>query len=152
MGCECIARPTIDPFPVTRTSLCGSVGSAEPVIEDQSAINARAGASMKGPKASRPASWVAAAALTLLLSGCARDAIFVKADDSNVRVDRVGPASDPAKQRGQPATDRRNILILTSGGADGAFGAGVLTAWSVSGRRPTFDIVAGTAARQSGWD
>jgi predicted acylesterase/phospholipase RssA len=39
----------------------------------------------------------------------------------------------------------RNILILTSGGADGAFGAGVMAAWTASGRRPQFDVVAGTS-------
>ncbi len=36
-----------------------------------------------------------------------------------------------------------NILALSGGGANGAFGAGVLSGWSASGTRPEFDIVTG---------
>lgn len=35
--------------------------------------------------------------------------------------------------------------MLSSGGADGAFGAGVLSAWSATGHRPVFDVVAGVS-------
>jgi predicted acylesterase/phospholipase RssA len=34
-------------------------------------------------------------------------------------------------------------LALSGGGPDGAFGAGVLRAWTESGTRPEFDIVSG---------
>ncbi len=37
------------------------------------------------------------------------------------------------------------ILALSGGGADGAFGAGVLTGWSEAGDRPEFDIVTGVS-------
>jgi predicted acylesterase/phospholipase RssA len=37
------------------------------------------------------------------------------------------------------------VLILTSGGADGAFGAGALVSWTRSGRRPVFDVVSGVS-------
>ncbi|CAM4205369.1 patatin-like phospholipase family protein [Palleronia rufa] len=40
--------------------------------------------------------------------------------------------------RGRPV-----ILALSGGGEDGAFGAGVLSGWSETGRRPTFDLVTG---------
>lgn len=36
-------------------------------------------------------------------------------------------------------------MVLSSGGSDGAFGAGVLDAWSASGSRPVFDVVAGVS-------
>lgn len=36
-----------------------------------------------------------------------------------------------------------NILVLSGGGSNGAFGAGVLRGWSESGTRPKFDIVTG---------
>jgi predicted acylesterase/phospholipase RssA len=39
--------------------------------------------------------------------------------------------------------DGLNILALSGGGQDGAFGAGVLQGWSQSGKRPEFDMVTG---------
>jgi predicted acylesterase/phospholipase RssA len=39
----------------------------------------------------------------------------------------------------------RNILAMSGGGADGAFGAGVLTGWSETGLRPNFDVVSGVS-------
>ncbi|MEM1313835.1 MAG: patatin-like phospholipase family protein [Pseudomonadota bacterium] len=36
-------------------------------------------------------------------------------------------------------------LTLSGGGADGAFGAGLLNGWTVSGERPEFDIVTGVS-------
>lgn len=36
-----------------------------------------------------------------------------------------------------------SFLALSGGGADGAFGAGLLTGWSRSGRRPEFEVVTG---------
>ncbi|QBF31555.1 patatin-like phospholipase family protein [Thalassococcus sp. S3] len=36
-----------------------------------------------------------------------------------------------------------NILALSGGGPDGAYGAGVLSGWTATGRRPEFDIVTG---------
>ena len=36
-------------------------------------------------------------------------------------------------------------LALSSGGADGAFGAGVLTGWSAAGQRPEFALVTGVS-------
>src|SRR6185436_17893164 len=36
-----------------------------------------------------------------------------------------------------------NILSLSGGGQNGAFGAGLLTGWRESGQRPEFDLVGG---------
>ena len=38
------------------------------------------------------------------------------------------------------------ILILSGGGADGAYGAGVLQGWTRSGKRPSFAVVTGVSA------
>jgi predicted acylesterase/phospholipase RssA len=38
-----------------------------------------------------------------------------------------------------------NVLVLSGGGADGAFGAGVLVGWSETGDRPRFDVVTGVS-------
>ncbi len=45
---------------------------------------------------------------------------------------------DPGRMRRAP-----NVLALSGGGEDRAFGAGVLTGWSETGTRPEFDIVTG---------
>ena len=37
------------------------------------------------------------------------------------------------------------ILALSAGGADGAFGAGVLAGWTANGTRPEFDVVTGVS-------
>ncbi|MFZ5738265.1 MAG: patatin-like phospholipase family protein [Pseudomonadota bacterium] len=39
----------------------------------------------------------------------------------------------------------RNYLALSGGGADGAYGAGVLAGWSAAGNRPSFSIVSGVS-------
>ena len=39
-----------------------------------------------------------------------------------------------------------NILALSGGGPNGAFGAGVLTGWTARGDRPKFDLVTGVSA------
>src|SRR5690606_27493412 len=36
-------------------------------------------------------------------------------------------------------------LVLSSGGSDGAFGAGLLNGWSASGKRPEFSVVTGVS-------
>ena len=41
------------------------------------------------------------------------------------------------------ASGHFNILALSGGGANGAFGAGILYGWSAAGTRPTFKIVTG---------
>ncbi|WP_189369140.1 patatin-like phospholipase family protein [Tateyamaria omphalii] len=45
------------------------------------------------------------------------------------------------KQRGNRTG--LNILALSGGGPDGAYGAGVLNGWTATGERPEFDIVTG---------
>ena len=41
--------------------------------------------------------------------------------------------------------DRISILALSGGGADGAYGVGVLNGWTQTGTRPNFDIVTGVS-------
>lgn len=43
------------------------------------------------------------------------------------------------------ANDRATILALSGGGADGAYGVGVLNGWTQMGTRPNFDIVTGVS-------
>ncbi|MCF4098319.1 patatin-like phospholipase family protein [Maritalea mediterranea] len=39
-----------------------------------------------------------------------------------------------------------SMLTLSGGGAEGAFGAGLLSGWSQTGNRPSFSVVSGTSA------
>ncbi|MGF1901682.1 patatin-like phospholipase family protein [Aliivibrio sifiae] len=45
----------------------------------------------------------------------------------------------------QQEKDDHHYLALSGGGANGAYGAGILTAWSEMGGRPDFDIVTGVS-------
>lgn len=82
--------------------------------------------------------------LTLGLSACVHGDIVIDPGEAVVRTDFVGSQAGEAPVA-RPRTQTRNILVLTSGGADGAFGAGVMAAWTASGKRPQFDIVSGTS-------
>lgn len=42
-------------------------------------------------------------------------------------------------------SDVENILAISGGGSDGAFGAGLLNGWTKSGKRPTFKVVTGVS-------
>lgn len=42
-------------------------------------------------------------------------------------------------------TKELNVLAISGGGSDGAFGAGVLKGWTESGKRPVFNIVTGVS-------
>src|SRR5262245_36186162 len=55
----------------------------------------------------------------------------------------AGGASDQAGDVRPVAYAPRNVLVLSGGGANGAFTAGVLNGWPASGTRPQFDVVTG---------
>lgn len=42
-------------------------------------------------------------------------------------------------------SDEQNILMISGGGAGGAFGVGVLTGWTATNTRPRFDVVTGVS-------
>jgi predicted acylesterase/phospholipase RssA len=81
----------------------------------------------------------------LVLSGCQHGDIVIDAGASVATAGIYASTATPVQNAAPDGRAGGNILVLTSGGADGAFGAGVLAAWSESGRRPVFDIVAGTS-------
>jgi hypothetical protein len=53
------------------------------------------------------------------------------------------PISKFVVQKGVPAPT--TYLALSGGGADGAYGAGVLNGWTAAGTRPTFSVVSGVS-------
>jgi predicted acylesterase/phospholipase RssA len=52
-------------------------------------------------------------------------------------------AQSATRENGRPVVE---VLALSGGGSDGAFGAGVLTGWTKRGDRPQFEIVTGVSA------
>jgi predicted acylesterase/phospholipase RssA len=52
----------------------------------------------------------------------------------------------PASSRTADGRPLVNILALSGGGTDGAFGAGFLAGWSARGTRPNFEVVTGVSA------
>jgi hypothetical protein len=57
----------------------------------------------------------------------------------NREINRLGPVN---RAVALPPTD---ILAISGGGADGAFGAGLLVGWTASGTRPVFKLVTGVS-------
>ncbi|MEQ1652196.1 MAG: patatin-like phospholipase family protein [Hyphomicrobium sp.] len=53
------------------------------------------------------------------------------------------PGQDARRIAGRPLIE---TLALSGGGADGAFGAGVLAGWTARGDRPEFEVVTGVSA------
>ena len=97
-------------------------------------------------------------AASLVLSGCMATERNVSSDVKIANpwaavalFDPKGAVTPGAKATGERSLKQLNVLALSGGGADGAFGAGVLSGWTELGTRPKFDIVTGvsTGALQS---
>ncbi|MEJ1156869.1 patatin-like phospholipase family protein [Prosthecomicrobium sp. N25] len=94
---------------------------------------------------------VAVFAAVLLLAGCATRPFESEEVRTELPVAAVALFDADGKSAAEPipaieaARTDFNVLALSGGGADGAFGAGVLVGWSESGRRPRFDVVTGVS-------
>jgi hypothetical protein len=96
-----------------------------------------------------------ALAALLILAGCSAlpRTPYTEADANSSRVLDLGElrryADEPASAFGSAHTGIRagsvTYLALSGGGADGAYGAGVLSGWTASGRRPEFSVVSGVS-------
>jgi predicted acylesterase/phospholipase RssA len=51
-----------------------------------------------------------------------------------------------ARRRTEQQSRQVNILAISGGGDNGAFGAGLLVGWGDAGTRPDFDLVSGVSA------
>ena len=61
--------------------------------------------------------------------------------DDPAGLSRTAPFSD-----GQRKSTSIDVLALSGGGAEGAFGAGLLVGWTEAGNRPEFSVVSGTSS------
>jgi hypothetical protein len=116
---------------------------------------------MDDPPMSRKSAVLVAVVLTSLwLAGCgtidrAEDGLlrltsqtWRPTDDPRIRAGDVVRVEALAEQIGDrlwAAAEGRSILALSGGGANGAYGAGVLVGWTESGTRPEFSVVTGVS-------
>jgi hypothetical protein len=102
---------------------------------------------------------VAVAACAVVLAGCAtvtripytqqEGAVATIPGIPGARVWADDPEIGREQQRSvvsRSSTRQPTILALSGGGADGAFGAGLLNGWSARGTRPQFTVVTGASA------
>lgn len=82
--------------------------------------------------------------LTLLFSCASRpdEGKVIRTVLPNEAVDPSSPKDSPVQRL---RDNEHTILALSAGGADGAFGAGVLAGWTANGNRPEFDVVTGVS-------
>ena len=102
--------------------------------------------------------WVALAACAFVLVSCASQTrvSYSPKEQAEAVIPGIPGArlwgDDPTIGKGRPAGAARilqrqpTVLALSGGGADGAFGAGLLTGWSKRGTRPEFTFVTGASA------
>jgi predicted patatin/cPLA2 family phospholipase len=64
---------------------------------------------------------------------------------SSSKKNRIGAFAEARRQSRQPSPEA-NILAISGGGDNGAFGAGLLVGWGDAGTRPDFDLVTGVSA------
>ena len=94
------------------------------------------------------------ALLVLFLPGCAITRRHVPLElPQSARLIEVNGSPEIAPRVQQPKSDIRtvsatirepsNVLVLSGGGANGAYTAGVLNGWTAAGNRPQFDVVTG---------
>jgi predicted acylesterase/phospholipase RssA len=94
-------------------------------------------------------------AVTFVLAGCsslprtpytASDAASSRVLDlTELRRYADEPASTFLKSNGSYRAGPLSYLALSGGGADGAYGAGVLNGWTAAGTRPEFSVVSGVS-------
>ena len=81
----------------------------------------------------------------ILLAACASRPDEGKAIRTVLPIEAVDPASPKDSPVQRLRDNNHTILALSAGGADGAFGAGVIAGWTASGNRPKFDVVTGVS-------
>lgn len=89
-----------------------------------------------------------ALAAMLLLAGCIARPTESVETRTLLPMEAVDPEAGAAATSNAGRIDDdgvHTVLALSAGGADGAYGAGVLNGWSKSGTRPQFDVVTGVS-------
>ena len=80
--------------------------------------------------------------------GLANERFFLPWDGDAFRVEAIAAQERARRHYGPPARGAERtieMLAISGGGEDGAFGAGLLNGWSATGTRPTFSLVTGVS-------
>jgi len=80
--------------------------------------------------------------------GLANERFFFPWDGDAFRVEALAAQERARRHYGPPARGAERtieMLAISGGGEDGAFGAGLLNGWSATGTRPTFSLVTGVS-------
>ncbi|MEM7290720.1 MAG: patatin-like phospholipase family protein [Pseudomonadota bacterium] len=91
---------------------------------------------------------VAVILVACLLAACISRPQESEAIRTQIPQEAVDPDYVPELPGDTPVVSNDNkhtILALSAGGADGAYGAGVLAGWTAKGTRPSFDVVTGVS-------
>jgi len=87
--------------------------------------------------------------LVCLLTACSvtrpQESEAIRTQTPQEAVDPTINAELPVDTDATAADGKHTVLALSAGGADGAYGAGVLAGWTDSGTRPEFDVVTGVS-------
>ncbi len=73
-------------------------------------------------------------------------AVRMWGDGDKATISAMLKAEAPALKAKYAHRSEANLLALSGGGDDGAFGAGLIVGWGKKGDRPTFDLVTGISA------
>jgi len=73
------------------------------------------------------------------------EAVSHIAADASGKPRVTGAGVQPASGKPAAPVARQDIIAFSGGGADGAFGAGLLVGWGETGKRPSFDIITGVS-------
>jgi len=83
--------------------------------------------------------------LCLIVTSCASRPEEGTVIRTKLPIEAVDPASPNSLPPQRSRDEHHTVLALSAGGADGAFGAGVMAGWTASGERPKFDVVTGVS-------
>jgi len=109
---------------------------------------------MKSPLPIMWRQWIIAAVLLVAISGCALSRRYGSLElPTAARLVEIGGSAEVAPRVQQEANEVRlvsgsarepsNVLVLSGGGSNGAYTAGVINGWTKAGNRPAFDVVTG---------
>ena len=86
-----------------------------------------------------------AVTVLVVLAACATRPEEGETIRTTLPTEAIDPALPGEVPQFNSQDDNHTVLALSAGGADGAYGAGVLAGWTDSGTRPRFDVVTGVS-------
>lgn len=83
--------------------------------------------------------------LSILVASCASRPEEATSTRTILPTEAIDPVTPKPLPSSRDRDNHHTIVAFSAGGADGAFGAGVIAGWTASGNRPEFDVVTGVS-------